>query len=250
MKRPWLPLAALLIFTSCAENFPDEVPDTPPFELSAQAAPIDPVIERAITAPAVVDTMATADRGVMVTFETTLPPPTARDVCNALIYTRFGVEAVETCFRAVTFEQGWLQADIDRWVPWVIHHPQGVMYGESEHCPYRVGGDLVTDECLTYRCAATAGKDPIRYNQLGLPYCKGGGEDTGFGQATRSWWGPGGLICKNHGYCSRDAIVATPYDSMLASIVLLIEYDGSGPWCFTKPWNAYNYHHCWDAPDR
>lgn len=181
-------------------------------------------------------TADTAERQAMVQATDTVPPLTARDVCNGLVYYSYRVEEARICYRAVAAERGWLPQTIDVWQPFVVDETDSsILAGESAYCWNMRRGDLVN---------------------IGAPctekwHWRGNQEDSGWGAATYVWYNPStGPLCLGYGYCSGAEIVASPYDSMLASVILLIELDGSGPWCFTRPWNSIGYHDCWEAPDR
>lgn len=163
----------------------------------------------------------------------TVPPPSAADVCNGIEYVGYAVERAVPCYRAVAAERGWAPDIVDAWQPWLITDPWGVLAKESRGCWNLTFGDVIGfgEPCTEMR----GGND---------------GEDAGFGQATLAWYGRNALLCKNHGVCSSRQIIESPYASMLYSVILLVEYDGSGPWCFTRPWNSTGYHQCWRAPDR
>jgi hypothetical protein len=180
-------------------------------------------------------TFQTADRLERYQATPTLPPPpqTAREVCNIQTYIAYDPGPSRICWRAVTAERGWTQAEIDAWQPFVIDEFSGVLQGESVHCWNLRFGDRVN-----------AGEPCTQARLLHR------GEDAGFGAATLSWYGRNATLCKNHGVCSAEQIVAEPYTSMLYSVVLLVEYDGRGPWCFRTPWDAWYYHDCWEAPGR
>jgi hypothetical protein len=174
----------------------------------------------------------TADRLERRQSGTTLPPPAA-DLCNSMTYTAYDEMPVAACYRAVTAERGWHQSTIAAWEPFLITNFTGVTQGESSQCWNMRGGDRITsgEPCTDVRRTSSPGSD------------------TGFGQATRVLWGaPDGILCARHGYCSWQSILASPYDSMLSSVVLLVEDLGSDPWCFAD-W-ARAYHECWRAPDR
>jgi hypothetical protein len=173
----------------------------------------------------------TADRLERRQSGTTLPPPAA-DLCNSMTYTAYDEMPVAACYRAVTAERGWHQSTIAAWEPFLITNFTGVTQGESSQCWNMRGGDRITsgEPCTDVRRTSSPGSD------------------TGFGQATRVLWGDAGILCTKHAYCGWQSILASPYDSMLASVVLLVEDLGSDPWCFAA-W-ARAYHECWKAPDR
>jgi hypothetical protein len=111
----------------------------------------------------------------------------------------------------------------------------GVIQGESAHCWNVRRGEIIE----AFEVCNEANKTVI----------SGPHEDAGFGQVTSVWYGSRGWLCKTHGYCGVYSIIASPYDSMLSSIVLLVEHSGSGPWCYSS--RARDYHDCDRlAPDR
>ena len=184
-----------------------------------------------------------AERQIQAT-ATLPPPPPAREICNGLTYVAYDPNPTYACFIAITSERGWMPQTQDAWDDFLIWEFSGVIQGESSHCWNMRFGDRISagEPC-------TAKRGP------------GTGEDSGFGQATCVLYGPvgsrctdyrGGVLCLKHGYCSGASIVASPYDSMLASVVLLVEMGrpngGSDPWCYDA--DARRYHQCWEAPDR
>lgn len=180
--------------------------------------------------------LETADRLERRQVVDTLAPPTAREVCNSLTYVAYNALPVVQCYRAVTAERGWHVSTIDAWQAWLITDPWSVTQGESSQCPNLRGGDRIVagENCLNKR------SDPSP------------GSDTGFGQVTSIWYGHGDYLCER-GYCGWQSIVASPFDSMVASVVLPVEmgrpWGGSDPWCRFAQW-AFEYHRCERAPDR
>jgi hypothetical protein len=104
------------------------------------------------------------------------------------------------------------------------------MLGESAFCWNRRRGDVVAPYSA---CVITR---------------QGTHEDVGFGQVTTSWYGQGAILCQEYGVCHSAQIIASPYASMLYSIVIPIEEAGSRSWCYSAA--ARSYHDCWKAPDR
>lgn len=171
-------------------------------------------------------TADTAERQAMVQATDTLPPPDIRALVNGLPYEHYNPGPAMDAFRLVAAYRGWPDALIKAWEPFV----NDVMFGESAYCWNRQRGDIMIPHSM---CVLQRG---------------GRHEDVGFGQVTAVFYGQNGEVCKQYGYCSRQQILASPFDSMLASIVAPIELEGSQPWCY----NAYarRYHDCWRAPDR
>lgn len=163
---------------------------------------------------------------------TTLAPPTAAEECNYRIYVAYDPFPVVGCYRAVAAEQGWSVAKIDAWQPFLVTEFSSVTQGESSQCWNLRGGDRIA---AGQPCAAV---QRTRYPS----------DDTGWGQATRSLWGPTAHLCVSFGVCSWQQILADPYSSMLNSVVRVVDYAGSQPWCWAQ-W-AREYHDCWEAPDR
>jgi hypothetical protein len=196
--------------------------------------PVDPPI----VAPATVDPTTTARRGMAVQVAETVPAPprplTAREVCNSLTYIAYDPGPSGACFRAVTAERGWSPERIESWFPFIVSEFSGVIQGESAHCWNVRRGEIIEagEVC----------------NESNKTVINGPHDDAGFGQATSVWHGRNGYLCKHHGYCGVFSVIASPYDSMLATIVLLIEHSGSDPWCWSV--RARDYHDCWEAPDR
>lgn len=169
------------------------------------------------TAPAEVDTPAESVRRMQVT--PTVPPPDARTTVNSLTFQHYNDIPAMTAFRLVAGERGWTAEWIKAWEPFV----HDVMLGESAFCWNRRRGDEVRP--YSVGCVITR---------------QGTHEDVGFGQVTSSFYGRDGLLCTRYGVCSMDRILASPYDSMLWSIVVPIELDGSHPWCWDARARAYH----------
>ena len=199
-------------------------------------APAEYVVEEAVTIPPdppPIDTPATAavtpTRGSAVQVTETIPPPpkpTAREIVNGLPYKHYDAKPALEAFRLVAADVGWSSQLIAAWEPFV----NDVMFGESAYCWNRRNGDVVAmySACVIIKATTR--------------------EDVGFGQATRSLYGPDAQLCKGWGICSAEQILASPYDSMLWSIVRPIELNGSQPWCYNDAARAY--HKCHLAPDR
>lgn len=131
------------------------------------------------------------------------------EVVNNLPYAIYVAEPAEEAFRIVTQERGWVQEDIDKWVPFA----SAVMKRESGYCyNVRRGARMTGDGCELAR--------------------QGSGSDSGFGQLISIHYKPGRWLCEQEGLCSADDIVSTPYASMTA-FVALIERGGAQPWCYT-----------------
>lgn len=114
--------------------------------------------------------------------------------------------------------RGWPQDVIDKWRPFV--HGD-VWAGESGWCWNLLGGGQISTDlgCVMGRV--------------------GTGEDAGIGQVTASWWGRNGLVCKVHGYCSRDSVIASPYDSVMVALAV-IELGGDQAYCYDD--RSRRYH--------
>lgn len=154
------------------------------------------------------------------------PPPSIRDTVNAITYQHYNDLPALKAYRLVAAERGWDSSRIEAWAPFV----RDVMLGESAFCWNRRRGDIVRS--YSVGCIITQ---------------EGRYEDVGFGQVTTSFYGSTGLLCTRYGVCSMQQILASPYDSMLWSIVVPIELDGSHPWCYSGA--ARSYHNCRLAPD-
>lgn len=210
MKRLAIPL--LVLSTACASTEEPGFLDTQP--VPAATGPVELALE--ISAPA---TAAVTAQRTMVTFTTpTEPPPDPRAIVNGLPYKYTDIETALQAYRIVAAWAGWTQAEIDAWAPFV----RDVMAGESGGCWNVTGGD---DMANTWSCDIAS---------------HGHGTDSGFGQITRRyWWGPGQVACVDYGYCTQQSIVATPWDSMFASIVVPIQTPDGAYWAW-----------CWDADAR
>lgn len=140
------------------------------------------------------------------TTETTRPF-TPIDAVNLATYTYLDMAPVEFAFRMVAADRGWAQTSIDNWTPFVLN----IVAGESGGCwNVRRGAKIL---------------EPV-----GCVIRQGGHTDAGFGQVTPVLYG---ITCP-HGLCSPGDIVASPWSSMLA-MVLVIEAQGSAPWIFKGP---------------
>lgn len=163
------------------------------------------------------------------------PPPTARVVCNMATYYAYdnGVDSpAAKCYRAVAAEEGWSAQKIAAWQPFLITEFSGVIQGEASSCWNLRGGDRIA-----------AGEPCTAVRRTSSP-----GDDTGWGQATRSLWGSNAHLCLAFGVCHWSQIISDPHSSMLNSVIRVVDYNGSQPWCFAG-W-AITYHQCWEAPDR
>lgn len=156
----------------------------------------------------------------------TVPPPSIRGLVNALPYQHYNDVPAMKAFRLVAAERGWSSQRIESWAPFV----RDVMLGESAFCWNRRRGDIVASYSM---CVITR---------------QGRYEDVGFGQVTRSWYGSNATLCTKYGVCSSSQILASPYDSMLWSIIVPLEEAGSQSWCYNA--FARSYHNCGLAPDR
>lgn len=181
-----------------------------------------------VAADSPADVAAIADRGKqMQVTETLPPPPTIRQTVNALTYQHYNDVPAMKAYRLVAAGRGWPSSRIEAWAPFV----HDVMIGESAFCWNRRRGDTVAP--YSVGCIITH---------------QGTHDDVGFGQVTRSFYGSNGLLCTMYGVCASGQILASPYDSMLWSIVVPLELDGSGPWCYSA--RARSYHPaCRWAPD-
>lgn len=242
-------LACVLTLAACgSEAALTEAPASPIVETTSPIqVPTDPpVAELQVSAPELValttepsplaaTVHSTPDRGTQIQVATTLPPPSAAEVCNSMDYYAYANGADQPaalCYRAVAAEQGWDVAKIAAWQPFLITEFSGVIQGESSSCWNLRGGDRIA-----------AGENCLNVRRTSSP-----GDDTGWGQATRSLWGSNAFLCKTFGVCSWQQIIESPYSSMLNSVIRVVDYNGSQPWCFAG-W-ARDYHQCWEAPDR
>lgn len=155
----------------------------------------------------------------------TVPPPSISSIVNGLAYQHYNDKPAMQAYRLVAAERGWSSAKIESWAPFV----RDVMLGESAFCWNRRRGDVV-----------------LSYSMCVITH-RGTHEDVGFGQATTSLYGDGGVLCAKYGVCSSRQILASPYASMLYSIVIPIEEQGSHPWCYE---GSHGYHKCGLAPGR
>lgn len=163
-----------------------------------------------------------------------VPPPSAAVVCNSMTYVGYDPGPSGICFRAVTAQRGWSEARTNAWFPFIISEYSSVVQGESAHC-WNVRRNEIIE----------AGEV---CNEANKTIIGPRGEDAGFGGATSSLWGQGAILCEGWGVCSYQQILASPYTSMLYSIVIPVEELGSRPWCYSA--RSIEYHDCWEAPDR
>lgn len=181
---------------------------------------------------AVIDQAATvaqpAERGAMMQL-TPLgpPPPTPAETVNVLPYELYVAAPALQAYRIVATERGWPAELVAAWEPFV----DNVMYGESGYCWNRLRGDVMVyppDGCRQIR--------------------QGPHTDAGFGQVTPiAGYRPDLWMCQEHDICSKWDVIQDPWHSMLA-LVLLVEREGSQPWCYNS--FARSYHDCTLAPDR
>lgn len=228
-----VPLAAVALALDAGTEVLETMPEAQYVAEPVVTIPADPP---AISVAATVGEAAFPDRGIMIQVAETVPPPpppSARQVCNSLTYVAYDPGPSGTCFRAITQERGW-GGKTDLWFPFIVSEFSGVIQGESGHC-WNVRRNEIIEAGEVCNEANKTRIGPL-------------GDDVGFGQATSVWHGRNGWLCREHGYCGVNSILASPYDSMLATIVLLVEYQGSAPWCYSS--HARSYHQCWEAPDR
>jgi hypothetical protein len=154
------------------------------------------------------------------------PPDDDLWIVNTQEYRYGELDPALFAYRAVARHEGWTEADIEAWLPFVID----IIAKESGGCPAVRGGTL--------------------YNAIGddcnKPHRWGRKSDTGFGQVTPVLYrGKNALLCKHAQLCTWQAIAGTPWNSMRA-LVITVEHLGSQPWCY----NAYarRYHDCSLAP--
>lgn len=172
----------------------------------------------------------------------TLPLPDPKIIVNSLPYEQYNPEPAKQAWYLMTSLRGcpnteyiacWDKATQDAWWPFVYD----VMKGESAFCPNRLRGDTMIPYSM---CVHEVDKN-------GRPK-QGPHEDAGFGQATSAWHGRNGLTCKLVGLCGKHAIIESPWNSMLGSVIVPMEQAGSQPWCWDA--RARRIHPtCYDAPD-
>lgn len=139
------------------------------------------------------------------------------------------VEPVRQTFASVACKRGWEPERIRAWWPFI----QDVVMKESMGCfnlrraPVFVRGTGWGDSCV----------DNLVRNR--------NTEDSGYGQVTRSGWGPRGVVCRQAGLCSPAQIIESPYNSMTALLVF-VENNGKQPWCYSA--RARRFHNCSLAP--
>lgn len=140
---------------------------------------------------------------------------------NSRPYSWNVAEPAVQAFAEVARCRGWSAQSITAWTPFAID----VMKGESGFCPnIRRGVVLANDGA---RCQI---KTQGRY------------EDAGIAQLIGIHYN--GWLCKQEWICGANAVIATPWNSMV-SFVALLERSGSAPWCYAA---ARGYHNCALAP--
>lgn len=192
--------------------------DSPKTVTTKDTVPVTIPLSPLPTIPEVVTPATTETVALRVDPPTTLPP-TAADICNSLVYDFEEMLNPMICLYAVLVEQGVSQAEIDYADSWFFD----VIAKESGGCPFLIGGD----RDLPVLC---------------IPLHHGHESDTGFGQATYSYYGPTGKLCTVYGVCSRAQILESPYTSMLYSVVDVAILDGRYGYCDYK--GAPRYHNC------
>lgn len=131
------------------------------------------------------------------------------DYVNRLPYLHFDLAPAMEAYRVVADARGWSPAVIERWAPFVLD----VMAKESGGCWNLLGGAVMV------------------FPQPGCEIARQGrGEDAGVGQVTSAGWGRGGAVCELAGLCSREAVIASPWSSVTAMLVLM-EAHGRYAWC-------------------
>lgn len=152
------------------------------------------------------------------------PPPSAAEICNGLTYDYEEMLNPMICLHAVEVEQGVSQTDIDTADSWFYN----LIDAESGGCPFVRGGDRdIPVGCIVLK--------------------PGHSDDVGFGQATHSYYGPGGKLCVNLGICNSAQILQDPYHSMLYSVIWPSIFDGAYGWCYyTDPKTGKHptWHNC------
>lgn len=159
------------------------------------------------------------------------PQPHATDECraflNGLSWEWRNQTIGRIAYRVGAACKGWPQDVIERWEPFVA---DDVWAGESGWCWNLLGGGHIGTDlgCVMARV--------------------GTGEDAGIGQVTSSWWGRNGRVCIDLGYCSRDAVIASPYDSVMAALHV-VQVGGDQGYCYDD--RSRRYHPtCSQFPSR
>lgn len=132
------------------------------------------------------------------------------DYVNNLPYAFGEWEPARLAWRTVMSEHfHWDQAKIDRNEAFA----ENVVMGESVGCPNVTGYTTMV------------------YPPRGCEIAKlGSGSDAGFGQVTSAGWGRGGTACIVENICSREAVVSSPWNSMVTMGVLM-DVSGRYAWC-------------------
>ena len=152
-------------------------------------------------------------------------PPTeaasVRSQVDQLGYRFHDMTSPMQAFRLVAAERGWTQAEITSWEAAVSN----IIFLESGGCwNLRRGASLPNAGAS---CTTVSG---VSRNS-----------DSGFGQVTRIWWKQGAPVCKHSGICSAESVVASPYNSMTALLVVL-ESDPRLRWSYCYNRRARSYH--------
>lgn len=209
--HPTILLAATVMLGGCGTD-----PYTQPADTTTTTTTEVAVAPPPVPTTAVVDAPAIATRvAETVTPRTTPAPPpdpcTLEEYVNALPYRRLDPTSANTAYGIVAACLGWTIATIDFYRAGII---DDILPGESSLCPLIRGGQHAHEDCT--------------------PYGKVTGDDTGWYQLTRAAWGSNAVLCLNHGYCSWQSIVQSPWHSMRAGLLLIMEA-GRFPWT----WDAW-----------
>lgn len=130
---------------------------------------------------------------------------------NALPYEWMNLVPVHAAYRVTARCLGWSMKTVDRWENFIV---EDVIRNESGGC-WNLRRGARVDVWLGCRLSR-----------------QGTREDSGFGQLIGIWWrGPGTPVCDRLILCSSNDIVASPWNSMRA-LLIVVETDGRGPWCY------------------
>jgi hypothetical protein len=207
-------LIAAVTSVACGPQPPSLIssPDTP--------TPISaPVIEATSTTTTTTTTVLSTSRGPQIQLTEPPPAPSPVDYVNSLPYCWQCPEPAMEAFRVVAASVCTVHPLVRCWTPEEINlaanFVQRIMAGESAFCWNSRAWSH--DTYLEMPCTESAHQ--------------GTHEDVGFGQITNVLRTPTSTLCRDLGQCRPEDTIASPWNSMVAYVVVLDELH-TRPWCF------------------
>ncbi len=154
------------------------------------------------------------------------PCDASRRFVDSLPYEWGNLQPVHQAYRSVAACLGWSPAVTNRWEQFLV---EDVIKEES-------GG-----------CWNVLRKAQWQGEGCNFSYPNGSAEDAGFFQLIGLWHGPDGYLCTTFGTCGRNAVIASPFESMRAGLRAVM-HDGSRPWCYDA--RARSFHDSCDTVPR